>query len=190
MKRIQVHICSKRIGRCLLGTLCAIFTLSVAGLIIIFIGGIDNAISEPGTDMASNPWFDIRIEIVFTLLLLAVITFFGILLYNHMLIRNANKPVITSILSGEAAKHEADIVALLKSVAKPLPGKDKLNRAATAQFMRALAELSYIDANLKAQHLLPWIEQVTNLTDGENGHFQAAYNKATALDTNVQNTYP
>lgn len=183
---------SPRINKWFLISLSSLFSVAGVLLAICIAELISDAISEPGMDIASLfMGFDLFTELLLSVLLVVFIVFAAIVIYNYTLNREEYmaKQEATkseSPLQGAAAEHEEEIVTLLKTIAQPLPGKQKLNRAATAQFMRALAELSYIDANLKAQHLLPWIEQVTNLTDGENGHFQAAYNKATALDTNVQ----
>jgi len=186
MKKIEINIYSRTLAKWLLGITCAILAVSITMLVILGVGWIDNICSEPGEDIASNPWFDIRIELLFTTTIILTVALFAAILYNYALLScTANQPV-PSILQGDAAENEKQIVAILTSVSKPLPGKHKLNRAAAAQFMRALAELGYIDPNMSAKHILPWIEQVTGFPDGENGHFQAAFKKASSLDSNVQ----
>ena len=92
-----------------------------------------------------------------------------------------------SFLQGLAIDHETQIIDLLKSIAKPSVGKQHLNRAPTAQFLRALTELGYLDANVSGPNLLAWVEDVTGYKDkdDDSGHFFAAYNKPTKEDTKV-----
>lgn len=189
MSPLNIHIYSRKIGHVLLALLCSAFVLSLAIIITISIVGIDQAVSEPGNDIPSIyvlfPYF---YESLLVLLLLNCIALCAVALYNKMLLTKPKQVIspVETILQGAAKDHEQQIIDMLKTIAKPLPGKTKLNRAATAQFMRALTELDYIDSNLKATHILPWVEQVTGFEDGETAHFQAAYKKASKQDSNVQ----
>lgn len=100
----------------------------------------------------------------------------------------AQQAQIESLLQGAAKDHEQQIIDLLKSVAKPSSGKEHLNRAPTAQFLRALTELGYLDANVTGPNLLAWVENVTGYKDKDedSGHFFAAYNKPTKEDSKVR----
>lgn len=187
MKPLQVQIYSSAISKWLLGTLCAIFVIAVAMLIILGIGWIDNTVSEPGCDISSGPWYDIRIEVLFILLIIASIAFFAILLFNYVLVRNTSKQVVASPLQGEAVHHEKQIIKLLKSAARPLPGKNTFNTAAVCQFMHALYELGYIDANQDAKYWKPWVENVTDYPGDTTGHVNAAYRKIQDRDPLVRN---
>ena len=90
-----------------------------------------------------------------------------------------------SPLQGAAVEHEEQIIDLLMIIAKPLPGRAKLNRARTAQFLRALIELGYIDKNTAGRTLMAWVETVTEYKDGNASHFQQAIKDATPQDSNV-----
>ncbi|MBR1878872.1 MAG: hypothetical protein IJ814_07735 [Paludibacteraceae bacterium] len=94
-----------------------------------------------------------------------------------------------SPLLGVAKEHEQAIIDLLKSVAQPLPGKITFNTARVGQFMRALAELGYIDANLDGKYWKPWIEEVTGFTGDTTGHVNAAYKKTSLKDEKVKELY-
>ena len=100
----------------------------------------------------------------------------------------AQQAQIESLLQGAAKDHEQQIIDLLKSVAKPSAGKPHLNRAPSAQFLRALTELGYLDANITGPNLLAWVENVTGYKDkdDDSGHFFAAYNKPTKEDSKVR----
>ena len=90
-----------------------------------------------------------------------------------------------SPLQGDAIEHEEEIIDLLTTIARPLPGRAKLNRARTAQFLRALMELGYIDKNTAGKTLMVWVETVTEYKDGNASHFQQAIKDATPQDSNV-----
>lgn len=100
----------------------------------------------------------------------------------------AQQAQIGSLLQGAAKDHEQQIIDLLKSIAKPSAGKPHLSRAPSAQFLRALTELGYMDANISGPNLLAWVENVTGYKDKDedSGHFFAAYNKPTKEDSKVR----
>lgn len=116
--------------------------------------------------------------------------FVAVLIYKRLIMMkstatSASQDKCDSLLQGAAKGHEKEIIALLQSVAQPLPGKDKLNRARTAQLLRAMIEMGLIDANIVGKRLMLWVEDVTNYTDGNNSAFNQALKDATAQDTNV-----
>ena len=125
---------------------------------------------------------------------LVIVAIVAVFIY-HLLMRREDARLlalhtpIESLLQGAAKDHETPIIDLLKSIARPSAGKQYLNRAPTAQFLRALTELGYMDANISGPNLLAWIENVTGYKDKDNdsGHFFAAYNKPTKEDSKVRN---
>ena len=120
---------------------------------------------------------------------LVIVAMVAVSLY-HLLTKKsaAAQAQIESLLQGAAKDHEQQIIDLIKSVAKPSSGKEHLNRAPTAQFLRALTELGYLDANVTGPNLLAWVENVTGYKDKDedSGHFFAAYNKPTKEDSKVR----
>ena len=186
MKKIKIDIYSKTLGMWMLGIGCGAMAVSIVMMILIFAGWIDYSISEPGKDMTSNPWFDTRLEILFTTMILLMAALLALIIYNFVLLRAINHKVVPSILRGEAIKHEAEIVALLKSVAQPLPGKSTFNTARVSQFMRALSELGLIDSNIPPQTMKLWLEDVTSYSGDTTGHINAAYKKTSIHDEKVR----
>ena len=91
---------------------------------------------------------------------------------------------IPSILRNVSESKEKQIIEMLKTIAKPVPGKVNLNRAPSAQFLRALTNLGYIDQNITGPALMAWTESVTGYKDkdDDSGHFFAAYNAVTDVD--------
>lgn len=100
---------------------------------------------------------------------------------------SAQQNTCESLLQGAAKEHEKEIIDLLTSIAKPSVGKQHINRAPTGQFLRAMTELGYLDANITGANLLAWVEQVTGYKDKDEdaAHFFAAYNKPTKNDSKV-----
>lgn len=119
---------------------------------------------------------------------LVIVAMIAILIY-YFLIRKTTAKLFAqpnSPLQNLTKDQERCIIDTLKTFAQPLPGKSKLNRARTTQFLRALTELGYIDANLDGKIIMPWVEYVTGYIDGELGHFNDQYKKASTFDKNVK----
>ena len=92
------------------------------------------------------------------LVLTAIIT---IILYIRFNKKPTNVVDVMSPLYEVGVVHEKEINEMLKSIARPEPGTNKLNRANTVHFIRALNKLELIDPNISNKHLMLWIEQVT-----------------------------
>ena len=75
-------------------------------------------------------------------------------------------------------KQQKEIIDKLTLVAQPKNNDNKLNRAKTAQFLRALQILWYIDENTAPNQLRLCTQQVTGFQDNDKVHFNEAYNKA------------
>lgn len=161
-----------------------LFALCVVDLISIFY-------SEPANQIdVLFKGFNGFLESLLGLFLLFFIGFASVVIYNYSINRenaeeSKKQEAAESPLTEEARKHEQEIIALLKTIAQPLPGKQKLNRARTAQFLRAMMELGYINHNTAGKLLMSWVESVTGYEDGNAGHFQQALNVATPQDSNV-----
>jgi len=92
---------------------------------------------------------------------------------------------IESPLVNVSQEKEQAIIAKLQVVAKPKEGTDQFNRAAAAQFMRALQLLGYIDSAEKPNTLRLWIENVTGYRNPDKSHFAEAYKRANEHSGNV-----
>ncbi len=184
---------SPRINKIITALFSAIVMIGGAGFIICILQLISSAVSEPGMDIASLfIGFDIFMELLFAIFLLCAIAFGTAYLYNYLINKGKyeeTKEVIEvkSPLVGYAAEHQEQIIELLKSIARPTGDKQYLNRAPTGQFLRALTELGYMDANITGPNLMAWVEMVTEYKDKDkdSSHFFAAYNKPTKDDYKV-----
>lgn len=132
-------------------------------------------------------------DIMMMALILSLMAFAIVVLFNYMTnydqhfeskaTAEANSPITDT-----AKPYEPQIIDLLTSIARPSSGKQYLNRAPTAQFLRALTELGYMDANVSGPNLKTWVENVTgyNDKDKDSGHFYSAYNTTTKEDSKVR----
>lgn len=93
--------------------------------------------------------------------------------------------VTEPILIGAANKHNYQLVELLKSVARPMPGDTKLNRARTAHFLCAMRDLGLIDQNLDGKHLMVWVVSVTGYSEKSLSAFNQALNSTSSQDSKV-----
>lgn len=191
MKKLEIDIYSKTLGKWILGIGCGVMAVSVVMIVLIFAGWIDYSISKPGEGITSNPWYDTRLEILFTTMILLMAALLALIIYNYVLLDtiNNNKKKTLSILQGKATEHEAEIIALLRSVSQPLPGKSTFNTTRVGHFMRALTELGCVDQNLPPRTMKLWLENATDYAGDTTGHINAAYKKASMQDEKVRDLY-
>lgn len=170
----------------------ALFAADFASLLVVlligFIDWTDFKFAEPGEYETS-----LFTEIVGTFFLACTYVFLAaiiaVALYDifvKKMSKEANKVKenAPTILENVSESMEQQIIEMLKAIAKPIPGKACLNRAPSAQFLRALASLGYIDKNVSGSALMSWTESVTGYKDKDedSGHFFAAYNAVSDVD--------
>ena len=181
------RITSPRRRKIFYGLLSVILAIAFVLLAIDIVALIDLHLAKPGIAITSlfpglMPFFEVMLRAVLVLFM----AFSAVVIYNYITNReNIQAVKAESPLQGAAVEHEEQIIDALKIIAKPLPGRAKLNRARTAQFIRALMELGYIDKNTAGKILMVWVETVTEYKDGNASHFQKAIKDATPQDSNV-----
>ncbi len=154
---------------------------------------ISLAVSEPGNDLGTLfPFYDLYMEFLMMIFILVFLAFASVVVYNYATNRDkadTEKRVIEaqSPLLGAAKEHEEEIIECLKTIAKPPKDKSYLRRAGTVQFLRALTELGYMDANTSGTNMMTWVEMATGYKDKDkdSGHFFSAYNNTSSQDTKV-----
>lgn len=143
------------------------FAIAAVVLPIVIAELISLGVAKPGQDISSLfPRLEPHIESVVGVFLLVFIAFLTVVIYNYATNKeqyDAQQATAKtdSPLLGAAKEHEQQIIDLMSSVIKPVPGKQTIHQAKTAKFITALTELKLIDANLDRKHLLAWIENVT-----------------------------
>lgn len=130
------------------------------------------------------PAFEPFINGLLIALIIVFIAFITVFIYNY--VSNAaryaeeketeTEKVICPLFE-DGVRHEAEIYAMLKTIARPDPGSNKLNRANTVHFIRTMNELNLIDPNVSNKHLMLWIEQVTGYEEKSLSAFGQALDK-------------
>ncbi len=83
-----------------------------------------------------------------------------------------------SLLCEVSPEQEQKILKLLKQVAKPSDGSNKMNRAEVANFLATLKSLGHLADGGDYNNLRLWVENVTGLRDADKVHFNEAYKRA------------
>lgn len=165
--------------------------IAIVTLILCVVGLISLYTADDGMDISSLfKGYIPFIEGILGVVLILFMAYLSVVIYNYSanVDRYEQEQKIAeseSPLLGAAKDHETQIIEMLTVIAKPLPNKGKLNRARTAQFLRALMELQLIDTNYPPKNLMVWVETVTNYKDGNVSAFNQALKDANPQDTNV-----
>lgn len=85
---------------------------------------------------------------------------------------------LPSLLSNVTPKQEQKILQLLKRVAMPSDGTNKMNRAEVATFLATLKACGHLEDGGDYNHLRLWVESVTCMKDADKSHFNEAYKRA------------
>ena len=168
----------------------AIIAIAVIVVVIIFIANISYDIAAPGHDVSSFLPVNSFVLKMFAAALILFTAFLTIVFYvlgtNWEKSIEAKRTVkVDSPLTDAAQGHEQQIIDLMISVIKPVPGKKTIPQAKTAKFIRALKDLNLMDINLEGQHLIPWIETVSGFSAGNTSHFNQALDAVKIDDDEV-----
>ena len=85
---------------------------------------------------------------------------------------------LPSLLSNLTPKQEEQILRLLRRVATPSDGSNKMNRAEVATLLATLKNLGLWEDGGDYNHLRIWVESVTGMKDSDKIHFNEAYKRA------------
>ena len=85
---------------------------------------------------------------------------------------------LPSLLFNVTPKQEEQILRLLKRVATPSDGSNKMNRAEVATLLATLKNLGHLEDGGDYNHLRLWVESVTGMKDSDKIHFNEAYKRA------------
>lgn len=85
---------------------------------------------------------------------------------------------LPSLLSNVTPDQEEQILQLLKRVAAPSDGSDKMNRAEVATLLATLKNLGHLEDGGDYNHLRLWVESATGTKDSDKIHFNEAYKRA------------
>ena len=193
-KKNYLKISSPKVNKLFLGLSSTMLAIALVTLVLCIVGLISMYSSEEGMDIPSlfkgyMPFLEGALGVSLVLFMASL----SVVIYNYYLNRDLDKKLEREIkeespLHNVSEEQTKQIIDMLKSVAKPSSQKQHLNRAPTAQFLRALTELGYLDANVSGSNLKAWVENVTGYTDKDkdSGHFYSAYNNSTKEDSKVR----
>ncbi len=159
-------------------------------ILILIATEIGYEISEPGLDPESLLHVNSFAKKLLVTAILLLIALIAINIYvfctNWEKLREEKRLAEAESPLTEAAKsHEQQIIDLMISIIKPVPGKKNISHAKTAKFIKALKDLNLMDVNLEGEHLIPWIETVTDFSAGKTSPFNQALDAVKVDDKDV-----
>ena len=163
------------------------FAIAIVVLGIIITEIISFNVAKQGEDIATLfPGLESFVTYLTAVFLINFIVFLTIVIYIYSTNRENDrlaqkKAEVDSPLTEAANGHEQQIIDLMISIIKPVPGKKNISTAKAAKFIKALKDLNLMDVNMEGQHLIPWIETVTGFSAGKTSPFNQAL-KAVKVD--------
>ena len=115
-------------------------------------------------------------------LIIGFIAHLTVFIFNYVsnaarYIEGKGTETVISPLCEDGIRHESEIGAMLKTIARPEPGTNNLNRANTIHFLRTLKSMGLINANENSKILMLWVEQVTGFEEKSISAFNQALDK-------------
>lgn len=160
----------------------AFLAIAFVAFVVMYGGMIYDHFAD-GDDIESIcPAFESIVGVLLIALFIVFIAFLTVFIFNY--VSNAaqyaeenEKGKVMCPLNEDGLRHEADIYAMLKTIAKPEPGTNNLNRANTVHFLRTLKSMGLIDQNENSKILMLWVQQVTGYDEKSFSAFSQAMTK-------------
>lgn len=151
--------------------------------VIVMNGGMIYDHFADGDDIESLfPALGTFVGVLLVALFIVLIAFLTVFIFNY--VSNAaqyaeekESEKVICPLNEEGVRHEAEIIAMLKTIAKPEPGTNNLNRANTIHFLRALKSMGLIERNENSKILMLWVQQVSGYEEKSYSAFSQAMTK-------------
>lgn len=160
----------------------AFLAIAFVAFIVMYGGMIYDNFAD-GDDIESVfPAFESIVGILLIALFVVFIAFLTVFIFNYVsnaaqyAEENESEKVMCP-LNEDGLRHEADIYAMIKTIAKPEPGTNNLNRANTVHFLRTLKAMGLIDKNENSKILMLWVQQVTGYDEKSFSAFSQAMTK-------------
>ena len=160
----------------------AFFAIAFVAFIVMY-GGMIYYHFADGDDIESIfPAFESIVGVLLIALFIVFIAFLTVFIFNY--VSNAARYAEENEtekemcpLSDIGVRYEAGICAMLKTIAKPEPGTNNLNRANTVHFLRTLKSMGLIDQNENSKILMLWVQQITGYDEKSFSAFSQAMTK-------------
>lgn len=160
----------------------AFFAIAFVAFIVMYGSMIYDHFAD-GDDIESIfPALESIVGILLIALFIIFIAFLTVFIFNYVsnAARYAEESETEKVmcpLNERGVLHEAGICAMLKTIAKPEPGTNNLNRANTVHFLRTLKSMGLIDQNENSKILMLWVQQITGYNEKSFSAFNQAMTK-------------
>ena len=186
----RIH--SEKLNKLFWWLFSALLGLNAIMFILCMLGLLCQKISVPGMNLADDLGLEYVVKGYLIIDLVLFTAFAIVVIYNYATNKEKYEEEQESVkaespLTESAKGHEQQIIDLMSSIIKPIPGKKTINQAKTAKFIKALSELELIDSNLDSKHLIAWIENVTGYPTGETRVFNQAMKAVKVNDPDLLN---
>lgn len=159
----------------------AFFAISLVTFVMLY-GGMIYDYFATGDIESIIPAFGSVVGVLLIVLFVVFIAYLTVFVYNF--VSNAAQYAegneaeeVVCPLCENVKQHKAEISAMLKTIAKPEPGTNNLNRANTIHFLRTLKSMGLIDPNENSKILMVWVLQVTGYEEKSFSAFNQAMTK-------------
>lgn len=160
----------------------AFLAIAFVAVIVMYGGMIYDHFTEGDDIETIIPDFDSIVGVLLIALFIVFIAFLTVFIFNY--VSNAARYAEENEtekemcpLSDIGVRYEAGICAMLKTIAKPEPGTNNLNRANTVHFLRTLKSMGLIDQNENSKILMLWVQQITGYGEKSFSAFSQAMTK-------------
>ena len=160
----------------------AFFAIAFVAVIVMYGSMIYDHFADGDNIESIFPALESIVRILLIALFFVFIAFLTVFIFNY--VSNAARYAEENEtekemcpLSDIGVRYEAGICAMLKTIAKPEPGTNNLNRANTVHFLRTLKSMGLINQNENSKILMLWVQQITGYDEKSFSAFSQAMTK-------------
>ena len=158
------------------------FAIALVAFVVLYGGMIYDHFAAGDNIESIIPAFRSIVGVLLIALFVVFIAFLTVFIFNYVFnaaqyAENIENGKVMCPLSENGVRHEEEICAMFKKIAKPAPGTNNLNRANTVHFLRALKSMDLINPNENRKILMLWAQQVTGYEERSFSAFNQAMTK-------------
>lgn len=181
-KKDFFYLHDKKIFRIFWWITSAFFAIAFVAFVVLYGGMIYDHFAAGDSIESIIPAFGSIVGVLLIALFIVFIAFLTVFIFNYVsnAARYAEETETEKVmcpLSDNGLQHEAEVCAMLKTIAKPEPGTNNLNRANTVHFLRTLMSMGLIDPNENRKILMVWAQNVTGYEEKSFSAFNQAMTK-------------
>lgn len=178
-KKNFFYLHDKKIFKIFWWVTSAFLAIALVAVIVMY-GGMMYDHFTDGDDIESVfPAFESFVGVLLIVLFIAFIAFITVFIFNYVYnatryAEESESEKVMCPLYEDGVRHEAEIYAMLKTISRPEPGTNNLNRANTIHFIRTLKSMGLIDKNENSKILMLWVQQITGYDEKSYSAFNQA----------------